>query len=107
MEKKNEKEIIIKIEGADWEKLLDDAFKKANRKAKIAGFRPGKAPKSIFIKDCKVPLPTVLPIPPKIGSPSRPTWSPSPLVFRIMFSNNWRISLLLSVFKTEIISTTT
>ena len=50
MEKKNEKEIIIKIEGADWEKLLDDAFKKANRKAKIAGFRPGKAPKSIFIK---------------------------------------------------------
>jgi len=50
MEKKNEKEIIIKIEGADWDKLLDDAFKKANRKAKIAGFRPGKAPKSIFIK---------------------------------------------------------
>lgn len=50
MEKNSEKEILIKIEGADWEKLLDDAFKKANRKAKIAGFRPGKAPKNIFIK---------------------------------------------------------
>ena len=50
MEKKNEKEIIIKIEGADWEKILDEAFKKANRKAKIAGFRPGKAPKNVYIK---------------------------------------------------------
>ena len=50
MEKKNEKEIIIKIEGAEWEKLVDDAFKKANRKAKIAGFRPGKAPKNIYLK---------------------------------------------------------
>ncbi len=50
MEKKNEKEILIKIEGEEWEKLLDDAFKKANRKAKIAGFRPGKAPKNVYIK---------------------------------------------------------
>lgn len=47
---KHEKEIIIKIEGADWEKLLDAAFVKANKKAKIAGFRPGKAPKEIYIK---------------------------------------------------------
>ncbi len=50
MEKKNEKEIIIKIEGEEWEKLLDEAFKKANRKAKIDGFRPGKAPKNVFLK---------------------------------------------------------
>ncbi len=50
MEKKNEKEVIIKIEGEEWAKLLDDAFKKANRKAKIDGFRPGKAPKSVYIK---------------------------------------------------------
>lgn len=50
MEKKNEKEIIITIEGEDWENLLDEAFKKANRKAKIDGFRPGKAPKNVFIK---------------------------------------------------------
>ena len=49
-ENKNEKEIVIKIEGAEWEKSLDDAFKKANRKAKIDGFRPGKAPKSVFLK---------------------------------------------------------
>lgn len=51
MEKnKNVHEIIIKIEGEKWQKALDDAFKKANKKAKIDGFRPGKAPKEVFIK---------------------------------------------------------
>lgn len=51
MEKKNEKELVIKVDGKDWEKLLDNAFKKANKKAKIAGFRPGKAPKEVFVKN--------------------------------------------------------
>lgn len=51
MTKKNEKEVIIKIEGKEWEKFMDDAFLRANKKAKIAGFRPGKAPKDIFIKN--------------------------------------------------------
>lgn len=51
MEKsKNLKEIVIKIEGKEWEDALDKAFKKANAKAKIAGFRPGKAPKDIYLK---------------------------------------------------------
>jgi len=51
MEKnKNLKEIVIKIEGEKWEKALDKAFQKANAKAKIDGFRPGKAPKSVFLK---------------------------------------------------------
>ena len=51
MEKnKNLKEIVIKIEGEKWEKALDMAFKKANAKAKIDGFRPGKAPKNVFLK---------------------------------------------------------
>ena len=45
MEKnKNLKEIVIKIEGKEWSDALDKAFKKANAKAKIAGFRPGKSP---------------------------------------------------------------
>ncbi len=51
MEKKSTKEVIIKIEGAEWEKLLDDAFNKANKKAKIPGFRPGKAPKNVYINN--------------------------------------------------------
>ena len=52
MEKnKNLKEIVIKIEGEKWENALDKAFKKANAKAKIPGFRPGKAPKNVFIKN--------------------------------------------------------
>ena len=51
MEKnKNLKEIVIKIEGEKWEKALDMAFQKANAKAKIDGFRPGKAPKKVFLK---------------------------------------------------------
>ena len=52
MEKnKNLKEIVIKVEGEKWEKALDMAFKKANAKAKIPGFRPGKAPKNIYLKN--------------------------------------------------------
>ena len=47
---KNLKDVVIKIEGKEWEDALDKAFKKANAKAKIDGFRPGKAPKNIFIK---------------------------------------------------------
>ncbi len=51
MEKnKNMKEIVIKIEGEKWENALDKAFKKENAKAKIDGFRPGKAPKNVFLK---------------------------------------------------------
>lgn len=50
MAKKNEKEITIKIEGKEWKDALDKAFVTANKKAKIDGFRPGKAPKDMFIK---------------------------------------------------------
>ena len=51
MEKnKNLKEIVIKIEGEKWKSALDKAFNKANSKAKIDGFRPGKAPKDVFLK---------------------------------------------------------
>lgn len=45
-----EKEVLIKIEGEDWKTALDKAFKKLNKDAKIDGFRPGKAPKDVFIK---------------------------------------------------------
>ena len=51
MEKnKNELEVTVKIEGKEWEDALDKAFVEANKKAKIDGFRPGKAPKEVFIK---------------------------------------------------------
>ena len=42
-----EKEYEIK--GAKWEKLLDEAFKKAVKNTKIDGFRKGSIPKNIFI----------------------------------------------------------
>lgn len=44
------KEIEIKVEGNKWEEALDKAYKKASKKAKIDGFRPGKAPKELFLK---------------------------------------------------------
>lgn len=47
---KNVKEIEIKVEGKEWKEALDKAFKEANKKAKIDGFRPGHAPKEVFIK---------------------------------------------------------
>ena len=51
MEKnKNRHEFTIKIEGEEWEKALDKAFVKRNKDAKIDGFRPGKAPKDVFLK---------------------------------------------------------
>ena len=51
MEKnKNLKEIVIKIEGEKWENALNKAFEKENAKAKIDGFRPGKAPKNVYLK---------------------------------------------------------
>ena len=45
-----EKEILIKIDGENWKEALDKAFKKLNKTAKIDGFRPGKAPKEVFLK---------------------------------------------------------
>ena len=47
---KNKHEYVIKIDGEDWEKAQDHAFQKRNKNAKIDGFRPGKAPKDVFIK---------------------------------------------------------
>ena len=47
---KNIKEIEIKVEGKEWKEALDKAFKEANKMAKIDGFRPGHAPKEVFIK---------------------------------------------------------
>ena len=50
MANKNEKEIIIKIDGKEWQDALDKAYEQESKKAKIDGFRPGKAPKEIFLK---------------------------------------------------------
>ncbi len=47
---KNKLEYTVKIEGKEWEEAIDKAFVEANKKAKIDGFRPGKAPKEVFIK---------------------------------------------------------
>jgi trigger factor len=47
---KNTKEITITIEGKKWEDAIEKAYEEANKKAKIPGFRPGKAPKEVFFK---------------------------------------------------------
>ena len=44
------KEVVIKIDGENWKNALDKAFKKLNKDAKIDGFRPGKAPKDVYVK---------------------------------------------------------
>lgn len=51
MEKnKNIHEITVKIDGKEWEEAQNKAFVERNKKAKIDGFRPGKAPKEVFLK---------------------------------------------------------
>ena len=51
MANKNEKEIKIKVEGKEWKDCLDEAIKKASKKVKVDGFRKGKVPKDLVIKN--------------------------------------------------------
>ena len=44
-------EFLFKLEGEEWGKLQDEAFNKVNKKAKIDGFRPGKAPRNVYEKN--------------------------------------------------------
>lgn len=46
---KNVHEIEIKLT-TEWEKCLDDAFKKKVKETKVDGFRKGACPKDVFIK---------------------------------------------------------
>lgn len=48
--KKNRHEIEFKISGKEWDEALKKAYEKNNKKAKIDGFRPGKAPFEIYVK---------------------------------------------------------
>lgn len=43
-------EILITIDGEEWTKALDKAFKKVQKTAKIDGFRTGKVPRDIYEK---------------------------------------------------------
>jgi trigger factor len=47
---KNEKVIEIEVKGKDWEKALDQAFKKRKKDIKIPGFRAGSITKEMYIK---------------------------------------------------------
>ena len=42
------KKVMIEIEAEDVDKRVDDAYKRFGKKAKIRGFRPGKAPRKIL-----------------------------------------------------------
>ena len=46
----NKHEIVVKFEGEVWKNALNQSYIKNNKKAKIDGFRPGKAPYDIFVK---------------------------------------------------------
>ncbi len=47
---KNVHTVQITVDGKDWTKAIDEAFKKKNADVTIDGFRKGKAPKDVFIK---------------------------------------------------------
>ena len=41
-------EFSFELKGKEWDALQNDAFEKVNKKAKIDGFRPGKAPRAVY-----------------------------------------------------------
>lgn len=43
-------EVLITIEGEEWSKALDKAFKKIQKTAKVDGFRAGKVPRDMYEK---------------------------------------------------------
>ena len=47
---KNIEKITIKIEGEEWQKALDKAFKKHVKEVKVDGFRKGAVPKNIYLE---------------------------------------------------------
>lgn len=49
--KNNVHEIVIKIDGENWKKAVDKAYKKQSKDAKVDGFRKGHVPKDVYIKN--------------------------------------------------------
>ena len=49
--KTNVHEVVIKIEGEEWNKALDQTFAKKQKTAKVDGFRAGKVPRDIYEKN--------------------------------------------------------
>ena len=45
---KNLKEVIVKIEGTEWQKAIDKAFKEKAKTVTVDGFRKGKVPRDIY-----------------------------------------------------------
>lgn len=43
-------EITVEFNGDDWKNKVNETFKKVIKKVKIDGFRPGKAPRSVYEK---------------------------------------------------------
>jgi trigger factor len=48
---KNQVKLTIEVEKERLEKVSDDVYKKLAPSVKVAGFRPGKAPKDMVIKE--------------------------------------------------------
>ena len=44
------KEFEVKLDGTEWEKFLDEAFKTKIKDVKVDGFRKGNVPKDIYLK---------------------------------------------------------
>ncbi len=44
-------EFSLNLKGKEWVSLQDSAFLKVNKKAKVDGFRPGKAPRDMYEKN--------------------------------------------------------
>ena len=47
----NKQEVVVKIEGKDWNEAVDKAFEEKRKDVTVSGFRKGKVPRNIYEKN--------------------------------------------------------
>jgi len=47
----NKQEVVVKIEGQDWNEAVDKAFEEKRKDVTVSGFRKGKVPRNIYEKN--------------------------------------------------------
>ena len=47
----NVHEIVVKIDGSEWQEALDAAFESKRKEVTVSGFRKGKVPRDVYEKN--------------------------------------------------------
>ena len=47
----NKQDVVVKIEGQEWQDAVDAAFEEKRKEVTVSGFRKGKVPRNIYEKN--------------------------------------------------------